>query len=245
MCLMRCFEICFRFSPPSAPPVRWPSGRGGPRRARSAPPTPPLLAAVAWPSPDLPRGAGTGRRARLAATCDVGVPFRAPAPGGGRGEGGHGRGQLLRPGSGALAGRADGVAFPRKGAPPPPLSPSLLAPREADAMVFKREIKVCRSGAGGSGPVVVSALRSIPGGSPCAPGRPRARLCLLFPLALCVPFYLFPWVCFPFCSAVRICTLTLRIVNRKICILNFYMREEEPTSINININISLYTYKYI
>lgn len=190
---------------------------------------------------------GLGRAGEPGWPPRVTLAFRsAPRPPGvGVGRGGHGRGQLLRPGSGALAGRADGVAFPRKGAPPPPLSPSLLAPGEADAMVFKREIKVCRSGAGGSGPVVVSALRSIPGGSPCAPGRPRAQLCLLFPLALCVPFYLFPWVCFPFCSAVRICTLTLRIVNRKICILNFYMREEEPTSINININISLYTYKYI
>lgn len=86
----------------------------------------------------------------------------------------------------------------------------------------------------------VSARARTPG----APGSPRARLYLLFlfPLALCVSFCFVSLVLFSFCLAVKICTFTLQIVNSKNCILDFYMREEEPTSIYIYINISLYIY---
>lgn len=118
---------------------------------------------------------------------------------------------------------------------------------------LKEKIKVCRSGAGGSDPVVVSALRSGPRGSPCVRVPPRGApkpsfiFSFLFSLALCVSFSLFSLGLFSFCLAVKICTFTLQIVNSKNCILNFYMREEEPTSIYIYINISIYiyTYKYI
>lgn len=57
-------------------------------------------------------------------------------------------------------------------------------------MVFKREIKVCRSGAGGLDPVVVSALRSDPQGSPCVRvprGAPKPSFIFSFYfLLLCV-----------------------------------------------------------
>lgn len=80
------------------------------------------------------------------------------------------------------------------------------------------------------------------GGSGCAP-EPGSAFSRFYFFLLCV----FLFVCsflglFSFCLAVKICTFTLQIVNSKNCILNFYMREEEPTSIYIYINISLYIY---
>lgn len=82
--------------------------------------------------------------------------------------------------------------------------------------------------------------------TPGAPGSPPLGPALpsLFISSCSVCFFLFVSLVFVFLllSSKKICTFTLQIVNSKNCILNFYMREEEPTSIYIYINISLYIY---
>lgn len=80
-------------------------------------------------------------------------------------------------------------------------------------------------------------MRVGPGVPPC----PALSSLLIFSCSVCFFSFVF-LVLFSFCLAVKICTFTLQIVNSKNCILNFYMREEEPTSIYIYINISLYIY---
>lgn len=80
-------------------------------------------------------------------------------------------------------------------------------------------------------------MRVGPGAPPC----PALSSLLIFSCSVCF-FSFVSLVLFSFCLAVKICTFTLQIVNSKNCILNFYMREEEPTSIYIYINISLYIY---
>lgn len=86
----------------------------------------------------------------------------------------------------------------------------------------------------------------VPDGCPRRAPRPGFTVSFYL-LSLCVCFFsdLFLWVCYPPASQRKFVHLQLRIVNSKNCILNFYTREEDPTSIYININISLYTYKYI